>query len=473
MSNQVPPNELDAEAAVLSAMLMDAATIDEVAGLLEPTHFYADANRRICEAIFAKHQAGEKIDVVTIATWLRDQNLLGQVGGAQYLAQITDASPAIAHVADHAIIVRERWRLRQAISIGQTFAANGYAPMADPQKFLEAFELAVSDVAHIGRAVTLEPARDIVNEELKSLAQARADGSSTQGISTGLRDLDKQMGGLFATDLVVLAARPGLGKTALATTIALSVSRPVRDTYKKIVSPGYGVAFFTLEVDRGQLGMRVACHEAEIDTSRVRAGKLANDDWTKITEAAVALNDQPLYIDDTPAISLFELRARVRKLKRQIENGTAPIQSKGLFLIVVDYLQLMDGKADKGETREREVSKLSGGLKILAKQEKLCVIALSQLNRAVERDKDKRPKLSSLRESGAIEQDADKILFIYREHYYDRSYPNKFQAEIDVAKNRNGPTGTVETYFAPEPMRFHNATKADQVFDDDDQYWDR
>lgn len=463
----VPANDLDAEAAVLSAMLLDNGNIDEVATVLTPEHFYADANRRICEAIYGLRSGGHPADIVLVADWLRNHDRLAQVGGATYLAQIVDATPVTGNVVEHASVVRDKWRVRQLTNLAIEARSLSYGPVEDPQALLESFEQRIADVAHLGRTVTLEPVWKIANREIERLIEAREHGGPLSGISTGFADLDRQTGGLFTGDLTIVAARPGLGKTAFVTSLACNLARPKRDEAGAVIEPGEGVAFFTLEISREQLAMRIACHEAELDFSLIRKNMISREGWTKLLDAADTLRDMPIWIDDSPGISLFEARARIRKLKREMESGRAPIPSRGLKLGVFDYLQLMKGDRPKGASREQEVASLSRGAKELAKQEELALIAVSQLNRYLERHtKDKRPGLSDLRESGALEQDADNVLFLYRESYYDRSTQDKNAAELDVAKQRNGPTGVIPIYFSPHAMRFYNAVAGSYNFDD-------
>jgi replicative DNA helicase len=475
---RVPPNDLDAEAAVLSAVLLDSGAFDQVQEFLVAEHFYADANRRIYEAVLELENAGRPVDVVSVAGFLKDHNRLEQIGGTPYLAQLADATPAVAHVAAHAQAVREKWRMRQLIATCQRFAAEGYGAQPDVQRFIDQAEQAVFDIARTKEGSSVEPVRDAVVRAFKILEEAERRGGGVTGIPTGFTRLDRQCAGMHPGELYIVAARPGMGKTAFVLNIALNVAAtrvkaaPESEQYFEAPAEeaGYGVLFCSLEMPKEQLAARLLASEAKVDMSNIRSGRMAREDWSKLTEAASRLARLPLWLDDTPALTLLDLRAKIRRLQAEVTRGEASVRAQGLGLVVIDYLQLMQGRRDAG-SREQEISELSRGLKQLSKEMRLPVIALSQLNRAVETrtTKDKRPQLSDLRESGAIEQDADTILFIYRDEYYNRDSEAKGVAEIIVSKQRNGPTGTVLTKFTSEFTRFDNleaeAFEVDQ-FDD-------
>jgi replicative DNA helicase len=461
---RVPPNDLEAEAAVLSAILLDPSAFDQVQEFLRAEHFYADANRRIYEAVLELSTGGRPVDVVSVAGFLRDRNRLEQIGGTPYLAQLADATPAVAHVVAHAQTVREKWRLRQLIVTCQGLVAEGYAVPPDVQKFIDGAEQSIFDLARTPEGTTVEPLRDAVVRAFKILEEAERRGGGVTGISSGFTRLDRQCAGLHAGDLYIIAARPGMGKTSFVLNIALNVAstRPApRPDEEYFEAPGedagYGVLFCSLEMPKEQLAARLLASEARVDMSSIRSGNMSREDWSKLTEAASRLARMPLWLDDAPALTLLDLRAKIRRLQAEIDRGHSPVRSKKLGLVVIDYLQLMQGRRDAG-SREQEISELSRGLKALAKEMRIPVMALSQLNRAVETrtTKDKRPQLSDLRESGAIEQDADTIMFIYRDEYYFKESEQKGVAEIIVAKQRNGPTGTVLTRFTSAFTRFDN-----------------
>jgi replicative DNA helicase len=467
IAGRIPPNDLDAEGAVLSAVLLSPDPFDRVQELLRPEHFYADANRRVFEAIVDLHASGRPVDIALVAGWLRDRNRLEQVGGTPYLAQLADATPAVAHVEAHARVIREKWRLRQIIATCQRFAAEGYGDCGEVQGFIDRAEQAIFDIARIPESSTVVPVKDAIHSAFQILAEAARRGGRVTGIETGFGKLDRYTAGLHKGDLFIVAGRPGMGKTAFVLNMAVNVARPRRvslsaddDPFAEaaIEEPGFGVAFFSLEMPREQLASRLLATEARVDVSRIRSGQVQPEDWNKLTDAAARLGRLPIWLDDTPALTLLDLRAKVRRLQAEIkrsDDSAAPAQRLGL--VVVDYLQLMQGRRDAG-SREQEISELSRGLKQLAKEMEVPVLALSQLNRGVETrtTKDKRPQLSDLRESGAIEQDADTILFIYRDDYYFQDSPDKGIAEIIIAKQRNGPTATVRTKFSREYTRFDN-----------------
>ena len=481
VAGRVPPNDLDAEAAVLSAVLLSGEAFDQVQEILTPEHFYSDANRKIFEAVLDLQSEGKPVDIVTVAGWLRARERIQAIGGTPYLAQLADATPAVAHVAQHAKAIREKWRVRQLISACQRFAAEGYGDYGEVQGFIDEAEQAIFDIARIPEGTTIVPVKDAIHGAFQILAEAAKRGGSVTGIPTGFVQLDKKCAGLHSGDLYIVAGRPGMGKTSFVLNIAINVAQPrvqevadPADPYAEggIEEPGFGVAFFSLEMPREQLASRLLAVEARVDVSRIRSGDMRREDWNKLTDAAARLGRMPIWLDDTPALTLLDLRAKVRRLQADLKRGgenTAPAQKLGL--VVIDYLQLMQGRKD-ANSREQEISELSRGLKQLSKEMGVPVMALSQLNRSVETrgTKDKRPQLSDLRESGAIEQDADTIMFIYRDEYYFRDSPDKGMAEVIISKQRNGPTGTIKVKFTSEYTRFDNLAPGEYDFDDFDDF---
>jgi replicative DNA helicase len=480
-AGRIPPHDLDAEASVLSAVLLSTEAFDEVSDLLLAEHFYSDANRRIFECITELQSAGRPVDVVTVATWLRDHERLQQVGGTPYLAQLTDSIPAVAHVNAHARVVREKWRVRKLIATCQRFAAEGYSGVGEVQEFIDEAEQAVFDIARVPETTAVRPVREAIHGAFDILVAASKRGEGITGVPTGFDRLDRKCAGLHKGDLYIVAGRPGMGKTAFVLNIAVNVASPRRvkgsDPNDPLGSgdveqPGWGVGFFSLEMPREQLASRLLAVEARVDVSRLRSGNIKHEDWNKLTDAAARIGRLPIWLDDTPALGLLDLRAKIRRLKADIsrKSGDGP-DAQDLGLVVIDYLQLMQGRRDAA-SREQEISELSRGLKQLAKEMSVPVIALSQLNRSVETrtTKDKRPQLSDLRESGAIEQDADAIMFIYRDEYYFQESPDRGIAEIILAKQRNGPTGTVKVRFTPEFTRFDNLASEDYEFDEFDEF---
>jgi replicative DNA helicase len=477
---RVPPNDLDAEAAVLSAVLLSSDAFDAIQEILRPEHCYSNANRLLLEAVFDLQANGRPVDMVAVAGWLRDRGRLAQAGGTPYIAQLVDATPAVAHVEAHARTIREKWRLRQLIQTCQRFAGEGYGDCGEVQRFIDQAEQAVFDIARIPEGTTVVPVKSAIVDAFRILTAASQRGGGISGVATGFTELDRKTSGMHKGDLFIVAGRPGMGKTALVLNMSVNVARPRRvelgeqaDPFGEapVEAPGLGVAYFSLEMPKEQLAARLLAAESRVDLSRIRSGQPRSEDWNKLTEAAARLGRMPIWIDDTPALGLLDLRAKVRRLQAELRRGGAELGGvEGLGLVVVDYLQLMQGRRN-APSREQEISELSRGLKQLAKEMAVPVLALSQLNRSVETrtTKDRRPQLSDLRESGAIEQDADTILFIYRDEYYYREESvDRGIAEIIIAKQRNGPTGIVKAKFSSECTRFDNLTSGE--YDEFDEY---
>ncbi len=474
VAGRVPPQDLDAEAAVLSACLLDRNALDQVLELLEPEHFYSDANRLIFEGCRSLALEGTPIDIVSVASWLRSREQIQRIGGARYLGELVDATPAVANVGTHGRVVREKWRLRRVIATCQQYAAEGYGDVGVAQEFIDSAEQALYDIARTPETTTVHLLKDVLTTTFQQLTEAAERGDQITGIPTRFVDLDKKTAGLHRGDLTILAARPGMGKSALVLNIAVNVASPQLVTApgpgeagygsEPSENPGWGVAVFSLEMPKEQVAARLVCSEARIDLGKLRQGRLSPEDWAGLTSAASSLASLPIYIDDSPSLTILELRAKVRRLKadhlRHQGSGSA---TPDLGVVIVDYLQLMQGRRGVA-SREQEISEISRGLKHLAKELDVPVIALSQLNRGVETrgGKDKRPMLSDLRESGAIEQDADTIVFIYRDDYYNPDSTKRGIAELIIAKQRNGPTGTVWTRFVPRFTRFENLAPGDR-----------
>lgn len=467
---RVPPSDLDAEAAVLSAVLLSSDALDKVMAFLSSEQFYSDANRRIFEAFLDLHLSGRPIDIVTTRSWLSDRDLLQRVGGPAYLAQIVDAVPAISNVDDYARTVREKWRLRRLIATCQQVSAEGYGVIESVQGFIDQAEQAVYDIARTPESTTVQPIKDVIQTTFVRLNESLKRGTRVTGVATGYTKLDGLTGGLHEGDVVVVASRPGMGKTSLVLNMAVNVGLP------KLVESegdggddelagsvrqesGTGVAIFSLEMPREQLAARLLCSEARVDVAKLRQGYLQKDDWMRLTKAAAELAKLPIWIDDASDLSVLELRGKVRRIQSLVrDKGAAQ-----LGLVIVDYLQLMTGNP-RASSREQQISEISRNLKKLAKDLHVPVVALSQLNRQVETrgTKDKRPQLSDLRESGAIEQDADTIVFLYRDDYYEKDNPDLAGiAELIVAKQRNGPTGTIRVRFTKSCTRFDNLASED------------
>ena len=435
---RLPPQNLEAEQSVLGSILIDREALLEAAEMLVPDDFYREAHQYIYREITGLANKGEPIDLVTVCAVLENKNLLAQVGGAAYLASLASTTPTAAHASYYAAIVREKSLLRRLIRTATDIVSKSYGYVENVEEFLDAMEQSIFEVARSRESkgfVHLQHALEQTFEKLERLYDRK---SGVTGISTGFLDLDNLTSGLQPTDLVIIAARPGMGKTTLALNMASHIA----------IEEGLPVAFFSLEMSQDQLAQRLLCSFAEIDAHRLRQGFLSSEHWSRITEAVGPLSEAPFYIDDSGAISVMEIRARARRLK----------MDKGLAAIFIDYLQLMRSN-EKSENRQQEISFISRSLKALAKELNCPVVTLSQLSRAVEQRTDKRPILSDLLESGGIEANADVVLFIYREDYYQKESEKKNLTEIILAKQRNGPTGKLDLYFKDNYNKFVNVDK--------------
>jgi len=464
IDGRVPPHDLDAEAAVLSAVLIDSMALDRVLEFLKPEHYYSEAHRRIYEACIELRQAGQPVDIVQVGSWLKNRDRIQQVGGMSYLTEILNCAPAVANIAAYGKTIHEKWRVRQLIATCQRVAAQGYIDYGDAQVFIDGAEQAVYELSRVSESSNVEKLISVMKKSFKQLTDAMQRGDRITGVATGFERYDRLTAGLHPGDLTIVAARPGMGKTSFVLNVAVNVASPkgrelANDPNQRWEQEGAGVVVFSLEMPREQLANRMVCSEGKVDVSKVRSGFLGQQDWNRLTQAAAFLGSLPIWIDDSPSLSILELRAKVRRLQAEYDReGEDGRGVRKIGLVVVDYLQLMRGR-DGINSREQEISEISRGLKGLAKELKVPVVALSQLNRAVETrsEKSKRPQISDLRESGAIEQDADNICFIYRDDYYNKegsTEPNI--AELIIAKQRNGPTGTVKVRFEREYTRFDN-----------------
>lgn len=462
LAGRVPPHDLDAEATVLSAVLLSTDYWLETCTILRAEHFYSEAHRHVWTAVADLHERAKPVDLVTVAGWLKERSLLDAVGGARWLHDLVDATPAIAHAEEHARRLRDKWRLRQVILVCQRTAAEGLGDTPDAQGFIARHEQEVFALAHQETATGgLVPVSQEVREVQRNILAAQAAGGVT-GLTTGLVDVDKRITGLHRGNLYIVAGRPGMGKTSFV------LQALTRCAQKERVAP----AFFSLEMPREQLIRRQLSCEGKIAGDRVAGGLLSASDLGKLDGAVRALSNIPVTIDDTPGVTLMHVRAQLRRLAARVERGDFPAERLGP--VAVDYLQLMRSP-DYSGNREQEISAISRGLKELAKEFQVPVVALSQLNRSVETrsTKDKRPQLSDLRESGAIEQDADAVLFLYRDDYYFEDSEDRGKAEVIVAKQRNGATGKVMVKFIPEFTRFDDFVEdygVDYDFDEHDGF---
>lgn len=456
IAGRVPSHDLDAEAAVLSALMLDQTLLPLVADVLKPESFYADAHRLIFEAIGDLRAAGKVADLTTIASALRDAERLAKAGGPGYLAQIADATPAVLHIEDHARIVAEKARQRALTAIGHRLAAEGYGDVGDVSEWIAGAEQELRALAQ-GQA-SERPRR--ISEDLRALPgkiEAAANRGGISGLSTGFERFDRIMGGIDQGDVVVVAARPGMGKTAWVTNIAVNVAAP--HTVGGYEDPGSGVLLFSLEMPRAQLVGRMVASEARIDLYRIRTGYMQPDDWRRLTDAAAFLDSLPLFLDDRRARTVNDIRAQIRRVQAEYDRpATATEADRKLKLVIIDYLQLMrSASTSRNMSREERVSEITRELKILAGECNVAIILLSQLNRDVDKrsGKDQRPRLSDLRESGAIEQDADAVVFIHRPEKYSANAV-KGIAEVIVEKHRNGPEGKACLRFNASYTRFDN-----------------
>lgn len=442
-SDRLPPQNLEAEQSVLGGMLIDNETVHRVIEILRPEDFYRPAHRLIYQAILALYESSEPSDLVTITNWLKREQKLDQVGGPAYLSLLVDQVPTTANISHYARIVYDRAILRHVIAGAGEIIQQGYNAKGDVDTYLDQAEKIIFEIAQRKFNKSFTHVKDIVKDSFKMIEKLYEKKESITGVPTGFTEFDKMTAGLQPSDLIIIAGRPSMGKTALALNMAGYAA----------VEAGYRVAVFSLEMSKEQLVQRLLCSEGRVDSSKLRSGFLTDSDWPKLTRAAGALSEAQLYIDDGAAQSVLEMRAKCRRLERE----------KGLDLIVVDYLQLMRGNSKYQESREREISDISRSLKALAKELHVPVVALSQLNRSVESRQDKRPQLSDLRESGAIEQDADVIAFVYRDEVYNKETPDKGTAEIIIGKQRNGPIGTARLAFLNQYTRFENLSHVDSM----------
>jgi replicative DNA helicase len=444
---RIPPHSLEAERAVLGAILLQNGVIDTVLEIIKTDDFYSEGNGRIFEAVLDLHRDSTPVDTVTLREYLARSNKLHSVGGDEYLLSLTDTIPTLENTRAYAHIIREKGLVRRLITACHGVAAKGYADYGNAQEFLDQAEKAVFEVASVQMRSTVERVRDVVIRAFEDLHALARSGERVSGLRSGFARLDGMTAGMHPGDLIIVAGRPGMGKTAFALNVGVNASHSRLGSGKAA-----GVAVFSLEMPKDQLVKRMLASEARVDSSRLRTGQVHREDWQSLAQAAGTLSDLPMFIDDTPALTLMELRAKARRL----------MSEHGLALIIVDYLQLMRS-GGKNDSREQEISEISRSLKGLAKEMSIPVIALSQLNRGVESrgNKDKRPQLSDLRESGAIEQDADTIMFVYRDEVYNKETMDQGVAEIIVGKQRAGPTGTIKVRFFSQYTRFDNLSEED------------
>ncbi len=440
-SIKLPPHSVEAEQSLIGGILLDNAAWERVADLVNDADFYRDDHRRIYRHIARLIDLGKPADVVTVFESLEKNGEAEEAGGLAYLAEVADSTPSAANIRRYAEIVRERAILRKLVAVGDEIAANALSANGkDAKQILDeaeakVFEIAEAGARHASGFLSIQPILKQVVDRVQELYD-RDNPSEVTGVPTGLIDLDDKTSGLQPSDMIVVAGRPAMGKTTFALNIAEHIAVECR----------LPVAIFSMEMPGTQLATRFISSVGRIDQGKIRTGRLGDEDWQRLTMAMGKLYDAPLYIDETPGLNPIDLRARARRLARQCGK---------LGLIVIDYLQLMTGTGSS-DNRASELSEISRSIKSLAKELHVPIIALSQLNRSLEQRPNKRPVMSDLRESGAIEQDADIIMFIYRDEVYNPDSPDKGTAELIIGKHRNGPTGTVRMTFIGQCTRFEN-----------------
>ena len=447
LEERVPPQNIEAEQAVLGAMLIDKEAIAKVTEILTSDDFYREAHRVIFNAMMELYNKNEAVDMVTITEILKRDNKLEDIGGIAYITSLANVVLTAANVKYHADIVAEKSVLRQLVRVSTEIAAMGYEANDDVGTLLDTAESRILEISNRKKKADFTPINDVLMESVQSIEKLLNNKGGLTGLPTGFADLDKLTSGLQPSDFVILAARPSMGKTALALNIVQNVALRA---HKKVGGETRSVAFFSLEMSKEQLVNRMLCAEAGIDSQRLRVGEMHDEDWTHLWDACDVMSKAKIYIDDTAGITAMDMRSRARRLKAE----------HGLDLIVVDYLQLMQGsgKRNSSNDRQQEVSEISRSLKALARELNVPVLALSQLSRSVESRQVKRPMLSDLRESGSLEQDADIVAFLYREDYYNPETENK-HTELIIAKHRNGPVDTVNLFFQKQFTKFVGFTK--------------
>ncbi len=447
----VPPNAIDEEAAVLATLLLKSEELDCVSDLLRPEHFYSDAHRRIYQAVADLRDQGQPCDILTVRRWLSDRDLLKRVGGPSYLAKILEDVPVVANVKAYAAMVVNKWRLRQFISTAQELVASGYGSVEDIPEFLASAESQLLNVLGQSTDKSYVCIKDSLSQafsELRRDMDARRDHRITVP-TTGFRGLDPIIGGLFP-GLYFIAARPSFGKTALMLNIALhAASAPC--------TPRTGVGIFSLETPHTNLSLRVVCAHSGFDGTKIRTRNIKTEEWSTLTWAMNEVSKFPILIDDRSGITMPQIHATVRRMRAELRKVIDGQVVQDLGLIGIDYLQLIEGIKVRGANREQEVAAIAKSLQRLAREENLPVICLSQLNRACESRQNKRPMLSDIRESGAVEQEADVVIALYRDEKYNpESVESRGITEAIVLKNRDGKTGTVELKFTPSCLRFED-----------------
>ncbi|ASV67782.1 replicative DNA helicase [Cytobacillus sp. FSL W7-1323] len=442
-ADRLPPQNIEAEQAVLGAIFLEPSSLTMASELLIPEDFYRAAHQRIFNVMLKLNDKGEAVDLVTVTEELNAAKMLEDTGGVTYLSELAASVPTAANIEYYAKIVEEKSILRRLIRTATDIAQDGYTREDEVESLLGEAEKNILEVSQRKNAGAFHNIKDVLVRTYDNIEVMHNRKGDITGIATGFAELDHMTAGFQRNDLIIVGARPSVGKTAFALNIAQNVAVKTQEN----------VAIFSLEMGAEQLVMRMLCAEGNIDAQRLRTGSLTDDDWGKLTMAMGSLSNAGIFIDDTPGVRITEIRSKCRRLK----------QEHGLGMILIDYLQLILGSGRSGENRQQEVSEISRSLKALARELQVPVIALSQLSRGVEQRQDKRPMMSDIRESGSIEQDADIVAFLYRDDYYDKESEDKNIIEIIIAKQRNGPVGTVQLAFVKEYNKFVNLEKR---FDD-------
>jgi replicative DNA helicase len=451
-SHRLPPQNLEAEMSVLGGVLLENEALNKAVEYLTPDDFYRESHRKIFNALIFMSEKNEPADLVTLTATLKDRSELDEVGGSSYIATLVDYVPTAANISYYCKLVKEKSVARKLIEVSTDIATSGYEG-GDMEIILDQAEKSIFEIAENRTTPSYYPVRDILKDTFKIIEQLYDRKELVTGVPTGFTDLDKMTAGMQKSDLIIIAGRPSMGKTAFALNLIEHAATNADNPVSSVI--------FSLEMSKEQMVQRMLCSLAKVDAGRMRTGHLAESDWPKLTMAAGTLNEAQLFVDDTPAISVLELRSKCRRLKAE----------HGLGLIIIDYLQLMRGS--NTENRQQEISEISRSLKALAKELSVPVVALSQLNRSLESRTDKRPMMSDLRESGAIEQDADVIMFVYRDAVYCEDCKSRERtcekghdkdAEIIIGKQRNGPIGTVHLTFRGEFTRFENQAQRDDSY---------
>ena len=439
--DKIPPSSEEAEKSTLGSMLLDREAIPTAVESLEPEDFYWSKHAIIYNAICQLFDKGDPVDLVTLSEKLREEDKLEEVGGASYITSVVNSVPTAANIKHYAEIVEEKSILRGLIKTANQISKLGYKDEGEVDDLLDQAESLIFEVSEKRSVKEFSGIKDVLMDTFDDLEELHETQEDVTGVPTGFRDLDKMTSGFQESDLIIIAARPSMGKTALALNIGQYAA----------VEEDTSVAIFSLEMSKSQLVQRMLCSEAQVNSHRLRTGQLRDTDWRRLSQAAGRLGESDIFIDDTPGITVMEMRAKARRIKAE----------HGLDLILIDYLQLMQGSGG-AESRQQEVSKISRSLKGLGRELNVPVVSLSQLSRAVEQRNDKRPQLSDLRASGSIEQDADVVAFIYRDEYYNPDTEKKGITEIIVGKQRNGPVGTVELAFQKEYTKFVDLSKREE-----------